>query len=77
MKEFQEQGGPVLLVRRNVEPPAPKGKWDIEMNDFRDGWQKLHALLEESEDKPAAQLRQRDDWYDRDAMLDKPPAPWR
>jgi hypothetical protein len=71
MKDFQEQGGPVTLATKKSERETPKSKWDIDnFENFRDAWQKLAG----DSDVPRDVL---DNYYERDAMDDKPPAPWR
>lgn len=91
MRQFKEMGGPVRLrPDKPALPAAPpecfapenlpeklEGKWDVKFDSFREAWQKLHALLEQSGDKPANVLEWRDYYYDRDAIEPKLPAPWR
>ena len=69
MKDFQELGGPILL--KTPEPEVPRNKWDIRnFMSFRDAWQKLAG----DSDVPRGVL---EDYYERDAVPDKPRAPWR
>jgi hypothetical protein len=76
MKDFQEHGGRITLIRKEPEPEKPKEKWSQEwlqsqgINSFRDAWQKFAA----DPDVPRELL---DEWYNRDAAPDKPSAPWR
>lgn len=76
MKDFQEHGGPITLVRKEPEPERPKERWSQEwlnsqgINSFRDAWQRFAA-------DPSAPREKLDEWYERDAAPDKPSAPWR
>ena len=72
MKDFQEQGGEIRMVP--PPPPPPPEKWteawlaSQNVFGFRDAWQKFAS------EAPRGKL---EEWYDRDATPDKPPAPWR
>jgi hypothetical protein len=72
MKDFSEQGGKITMVP--PPPPPPPEKWteawleSQAVNSFRAAWQKFAS------EAPREKL---DEWYDRDPMPDKPPAPWR
>jgi hypothetical protein len=71
MKDFQEQGGEIMMVP--PPPPPPPEKWSMDWLrsqdlTFREAWQKLES------EAPREKL---DEWYDRDAAPEKPPAPWR
>ncbi len=71
MKDFQERGGPIILVRKEPEHEQPKCKWDLSnFNTYREAWQALAGAA----DVPREVL---DKYYDGDAMPNKPAAPWR
>lgn len=69
MKEFQEKGGEIVLKPPPPEPP--KSKFDVEnFGSFRTAWEALAA----DPDVPRSLL---EEYYERDVLPDKPPAPWR
>jgi hypothetical protein len=71
MKDFQEHGGEITHEKPNSRPKEPVAKWALEnFNSYREAWQKLAG----DPDVPRKVL---DQYYDGDAMPDKPPAPWR
>ena len=71
MKDFQEQGGKITYEKPNSRPKKPVAKWDLEnFGTYREAWQAL-------KDDPDVPRQVLDQYYDGDALPDKPPASWR
>ena len=75
MKDFQEQGGKITLVKKQPEPEKPLTLWSDEwvfakFSSFTEAWQRCC-------DDPNVPREKLDEWYDRDASEDKSAAPWR